>query len=103
VVGGLVLLVANRLELEGAVGDVKVPAEALAQPIQYLTGSALDDACVVHDDVRGQNRHAAGDRPGMQIVDIDHAAYPLDVLTYLGKVYAVRCGLQQYVHDLTQQ
>jgi len=30
VVGGLVLLMANRLELEGAVRDVEVPTQAFA-------------------------------------------------------------------------
>ena len=102
-VGCLVLLMANRLELEGAVGDVEVPTKAFAQPIQHLAGATLADARVVHDDVRGQDRHAAGDCPGMQVVDIDHPAYPLDVVTYFGKVHAVRCGLQEYVHDLTEE
>jgi hypothetical protein len=53
VVGGLVFLVANRLELEGAVRDVEVPAKAFAEPVQHLAGAALVDAGVVHDDVRG--------------------------------------------------
>ena len=52
-VGGLVFLVANRLELEGAVRDVEVPAKAFAEPVQHLAGAALVDAGVVHDDVRG--------------------------------------------------
>ena len=75
VVGGLVFLVANRLELESAVRDVEVPTQAFAEPIQHLTGAALVDAGVVHDDMRGQHRYAAGDRPGVQVVDIDHPAY----------------------------
>ena len=75
VVGGLVLLVANRLELEGAVRDVEVPTEAFAEPVQHLTGAALADAGLVHDDMRGQHGYAAGDRPGVQVVDIDHSAY----------------------------
>ena len=54
-VGGLVLLMANRLELEGAVRDVEVPTQAFAQPVQHLTGAALADAGVVHDDMRGQH------------------------------------------------
>ena len=87
------LLVANRLELEGAVGDVEVPTKAFAEPVQHLAGAALADAGVVHDDVRGQHRYAAGDRPGMQVVDVDHTAYPLDVITHLGKVDAAAVWL----------
>jgi len=36
VLGGLVRLVADRLELERAVRDVEMAAEALAQPVQHL-------------------------------------------------------------------
>jgi hypothetical protein len=45
------LLVANRLELEGAVGHVEMPAEAFAKPVQHLARATLADACVVHDDI----------------------------------------------------
>jgi len=31
--GGLMLLVANRLELEGAVGHIEMPAEAFPEPV----------------------------------------------------------------------
>ena len=31
---------------------------------------------VVDDHVRGQHRHAAGDGPGVQVVDVDHAPQP---------------------------
>ena len=30
-------------------------------------------------------------------MDIDRSAYPLDVLTYVGKINAVGCGFQEYV------
>jgi hypothetical protein len=40
VVGGLVLLKANRLELEGAASDVEVPTQAFAEPVQHLTRAA---------------------------------------------------------------
>ena len=98
--GGLVFLVANRLELEGAVRDVEVPAKAFAEPVQHLAGAALVDAGVVQDDMHGQNRYAAGDRPRVQIVDIDHATHFLDVLPYFSKVHAVRRGFQEHVHDV---
>jgi hypothetical protein len=45
VVGGLVFLVANRLELESAVRDVEVTTEAFAESVQHLAGAALVDAC----------------------------------------------------------
>ena len=94
VVGGLVFLVANRLELEGAVRDVEVPTEAFAEPVQHLTGAALADAGLVHDDMRGQHGYTAGDRPGVQVVDIDHSAYPHDVVSYVGKVHTAGGGFQ---------
>ena len=93
-VGGLVLLMANRLELEGAVRDVEVPTQAFAEPVQHLTGAALVNAGVVHNDVRGQHRYAGGNRPGVQVVDIAYLTYPIDVLTDFGKVHTVRCGFQ---------
>src|SRR4029450_8220973 len=101
VVGGLVLLMANRLDLEGAVRDVEVPAKTFAQPIEHLTGATLANAGVVHDDVRRQDRYAAGNRPGGQVVD--SPTYLLDVRAYFGEVHAVRRSFQKYVHDLTEQ
>jgi len=52
VVGGLMLLMADRLELEGAVRDVEMPTKTFAQPIEHLTGAALANAGIVNDDVR---------------------------------------------------
>jgi hypothetical protein len=89
VVGGLVLLMANGLELEGAVRDVEVPTQAFAQPVQHLTGAPFADARVVHDDMRGQHTYPAGDGPGVQVVDIDHATHFPDVVPYFSEVHAV--------------
>ena len=61
-VGGLVLLKANRLELEGVASDVEVPTQAFAEPVQHLTGAGIVNAGVVHNDVRGQHRYAGGNR-----------------------------------------
>jgi hypothetical protein len=102
-VGGLVLLVANRLNLEGAVRDVEVPAKTFAQPIEHLTGAALADTGIVDNDVGRQDWYATGDRPGVQIVDVDDPTDLLDVLTYFSQVHAVRRGFQEYVHDLPKQ
>ncbi len=57
VLGGLVRLVADRLELERAVRDVEMAAEALAQPVQHLTGPPLRDAVVIDYDMGGHHRH----------------------------------------------
>ena len=65
----LVALVAGRLELDGGVVDVEVAPQALADPVEHLAaGHGL-----VHHDVGRKHRHAAGDRPGMQIVHLHHA------------------------------
>ena len=53
VMGGLVLLVANGLELEGAVGHIEMSAEAFAEPVQHFARATLADARVIDDDVRG--------------------------------------------------
>ncbi len=73
VVGGLVSAVALRLELEGAVLDVEVAAEAFGEGVEHLTGPAVADAGVVDDDVGGEHGDPAGDRPGVQVVHVDHA------------------------------
>ena len=51
--GGLVLLVANGLELEGAVGHIEMSAEAFAEPVEHFARTTLADARVIDDDVRG--------------------------------------------------
>ena len=70
----LVLGVTDRLQLEGAVLHVEVVAQALPQPVQHLPRAAVGDARLVHHDVRGQHRHTAGDRPGVQVVHVDDAS-----------------------------
>lgn len=62
---GLMLLMTNRLQLEGAVRDVEVPTQALAQPVQHLTGAPLADAGVIDDDMSRKHRDSARDRPGV--------------------------------------
>ena len=85
-------LVANRFELERTVRDVEVPAKTFAESIQYFTGAALADAGLIDDDMRRQDRYAAGNRPGVQVVHINHPRDPFDVLAHLGKVHTARCG-----------
>src|SRR3954447_1318268 len=103
VVGCLMFLMANRFELERAVRDVEVPAQAFAQPIQHLTRAPLADAGLINNDVRREHRNSAGNRPGVQVMDVDNAAYSQHVLPYFVKVDAARSGLQQHVDDLAQQ
>src|SRR5688572_20090642 len=62
VVGGLVLLVANRLKLERAMRDVEVSTQAFAEAIQHLPRAALADAGLIDGDMRRQDRNAAGNR-----------------------------------------
>ena len=101
--GGLMLLVADRLELEGAMGHIEMSAQALAEPVQHLARATLADARVVHDDMRGQHRYATGDRPGMQVMHVDHTAYPLDVISHLSKIDPPRSRLQEHIDDLAEQ
>ena len=41
-----------------------------------MPGAARGDALVVDDDVRGQRGDAAGDGPGVEVVDVDDAGRP---------------------------
>ena len=52
----LVLDVTDRLQLEGAVLDVKVLAEALAQTIQHLCTALIIEHRVLNDDVDAEHR-----------------------------------------------
>ena len=96
--GCLVLLVSHRFQLEGAMGNIKVSAEAFAEPVEHFSRASLVDAGVIDDDVRGHNRYAAGDRPGMQVVDVNHPAYPFHMVTHLCQVHPAWRRLQQHVH-----
>ena len=95
-VGGLVFLVANRLELESAVRDVEVPTQAFAQPVQHFTGTSTmtcADSTGTPPVIVQACRSWTSTTP----------TYSLDVLTDFGKVHTVRYGFQQHVDDLTQQ
>src|ERR1700754_5036972 len=73
VAGVLVLDVAFGLDLERAVLDVEVAGQALVQPVEDGVGATAGRRLVGDDDVGGQHRDAAGDGPGVQVVDVDHA------------------------------
>ena len=63
------------LELEGRVLDVEVAAQAGPQIVE-------DRARIrpsFHHDVGGDDIHATGDRPHVEIVDVEHAAAREDV------------------------
>ena len=81
-------LVALGFELEGAVVDVEVLAEAVAEPVEDFAGAAVGEAVGVDDDVGGQHRDAAGDGPGVQIVDVGDTVDVDDVLADLVEVDA---------------
>src|SRR5690348_261827 len=67
----LMILVVLRLDLEGAVLDVEVTAEAVSELVEDPLGIP-DHAGVGHHDVGRQHRDAAGDGPGMQVVHAGH-------------------------------
>jgi hypothetical protein len=71
--GGFTGAVALRLDLDGGVVDIEMVLQACGEPPQHLTCSALVDAGVIDHYVCRQDRYAAGDGPGVQIVQTDHA------------------------------
>src|ERR1700754_4489795 len=79
----LVLLMRDRLDLERRVVD----GEGLAGGLAELVGAPADadrlEGLVGDRHVRGQAGQAAGDRPGMQVVDVDHAGNIGQVASYV--------------------
>jgi hypothetical protein len=71
--GGFMGTVALRLDLEGAVVDIEMVLQAFDEPPQHLTRGALLGAGIVDPNVCRQARYAAGDGPGVQIVQTDNA------------------------------
>src|SRR4051812_45125658 len=69
----LVAAVPRRLELERAVRQVEVVAQAGAQRVEHPAPVAVGEHLVGDDDVRGQDRLPRGDGPGVQVVDREHA------------------------------
>ena len=65
-----VLAVTGRLDLERAVLDVEVTSEALTKLVQDTAAATVRECVLGDDDVRGKHRQSAGDRPGVQVVDV---------------------------------
>ena len=81
------------LELERGMLDVEVPRQAPAQLIEHVGGHRSGR----EHDVCGDNRQAAGDRPGVQVVDVRDPCGAERVPADRVEVNAIRRGLQQDV------
>ena len=92
-----VLAVTGGLELEGAVFEVEVAREALTQLVQDLAATTIGEGVLGDDDVRGEDGQSAGNRPGVQVVDVKDAWGLGDVLADFGEVDALGGGFQQDV------
>ena len=95
--------VAARLDLERRVVDGEVRRHAAAELVEQRPDAALLEALVGDRDVRGQHRHAAGDRPGVQVVHVDDAGHATEVLAHVLEIQVRRRRLEQHVDRLAQQ
>src|SRR5699024_5980050 len=91
VVHGLfVAHVPDRLELEGAVGHVEVPVEAIVQRIEGAAPELVVHLIGVDHHVCREHRHSAGDGPGVQVVHVNHAGQGEHVFAHLCQVHVLR-------------
>src|SRR6478609_1409156 len=100
-----VLVVAVRLglALEGGVADVEVLGRAVRQPVQDAADAVIVDRLLGDGHVGGEARHPAGDRPGVQVVDVDDAGHLQQVPAYVAEIHAGRGDLQQDGRRLLEQ
>lgn len=76
---------------------------AIAEPrrrhiLSLVRDGELSISVGLDDDMAGHDMHAGGERPGMQVMRINHAARTQQVGADLVEVDAFRRGLQQHVH-----
>ena len=95
-----VSVVRGRFQLEGAVLDVEVPGQALAQAVEHPGAASVRQGIVGHHDMGGQDRQPAGNGPHMQVVDTEYAGCVADVAPDLGQVDVFRGGLEEHVHSV---
>jgi len=90
-----VLGVAGRLELEGGVFDVEVPDQAGLHLIQEAGGVPVVEAAIVDDHVRREGGQVGGDRPDVQVVDVDDVLVGSQMAADRIQVGALRRGLEK--------
>ncbi len=91
------------LDLERAVLDVEVLAEALAQRVEHPPAVAGGQRLLGDDDVRRQDGQPGGDRPRVQVVHVEDAVHPPHVLPDLTHVDPPGRGLEQHVEGVAQE
>jgi hypothetical protein len=87
-----------NLDLDGRVDDAKVVFEHGGDcPLDPLS---FEGALLAHPDVEAACRHAGGDGPNVQVVDIEDARNLADRLYYLRHLQPVRDRLHEYADGL---
>jgi hypothetical protein len=86
----LVIAVASGFQLEGAVLDLEVSVEAIAERVKHPRASAIRKDVVRNDDMGGEDRDAARDGPDVKIVNGQYARGLADVRANLGKIDVFR-------------
>src|SRR5215210_3564511 len=81
---GLPQDVLGRLELERRVVDVEVGREARSKVVEDVARPPIR----AENDVGGHDIHPAGDRPRVEIVDVDHARRLADMALDLAELDA---------------
>ena len=91
----LVLRVAGRLELERGVLDVKVPYETSLHLIQESGGMPIKEAAIVDHHMCRKCGQVRGDRPNVQVVDVDDVRVGAQMVPDRHQVHPRRCRLEQ--------
>ena len=83
--------------------DREVLGHAALEPVEDLLGVTVAQALVAHDDVRGQHRHARGDGPGMQVVDLLDVVDAKHVRAHLRQVQLPGSEVHEHRQGRAQQ
>ena len=79
----------RRFELKSGVGNGEMFVEAGLQGVKDPWCVAAVKAAIIHHYVRRQRRKVRRDRPGVQVVNIEHVAHLYQVSTNVVKIKVV--------------
>src|SRR5262245_22790249 len=88
------------LDLNGRVGDAKVVFEHGGDSL--LNALTFENTLLDHWDMKAARRHAGGDGPNVQVVDIKNAGNLAHRLDDLRHVQPFRDRLHEYIDGLGQ-
>jgi len=94
----LVAIMSLALKLDGRMGDVIGTAEHIYQPVEDARAHA--DRHIFDYGMTRKRQHATGDRPDVQVVDIQHSRDVAHIVGELGRLEALGGRFEQDVERL---